>query len=58
VFLLASLVAAVIDATPKHGHGSGITDALNLFVHQAVVGAVTGLFLSWLVFHVICQIDD
>jgi NhaP-type Na+/H+ or K+/H+ antiporter len=58
VFLLASLVAVVIDAAPKNGHVSIITDALNLFVHWAGVGAVIGLFLGWLVFRVICQIDD
>ena len=41
-----------------HGHGSGISDAAILFVQEAVGGAVIGLFLGWLVFRVMRQIDD
>ena len=41
-----------------HGHGSGISDAAILFVQEAFGGAVIGLFLGWLVFHVMRQIDD
>jgi CPA1 family monovalent cation:H+ antiporter len=41
-----------------HGHGSGISDAAILFVQEAVGGAVIGLFLGWLVFCVMRQIDD
>ena len=41
-----------------HGHGSGISDAAILFVQEAVGGAVIGLFLGWLVFRVMREIDD
>ena len=41
-----------------HEHGSGISDAAILFVQEAVGGAVIGLFLGWLVFRVMRQIDD
>jgi CPA1 family monovalent cation:H+ antiporter len=41
-----------------NGHGSGISDAAILFVQEAVGGAVIGLFLGWLVFRVMRQIDD
>ena len=41
-----------------HGHGSGISDAAILFVQEAIGGAVIGLFLGWLVFRVMRQIDD
>jgi len=41
-----------------HGHGNGISDAAILFVQEAVGGAVIGLFLGWLVFRVMRQIDD
>ena len=41
-----------------HAHGSGISDAAILFVQEAVGGAVIGLFLGWLVFRVMRQIDD
>ena len=41
-----------------HGHDSGISDAAILFVQEAVGGAVIGLFLGWLVFRVMRQIDD
>ena len=41
-----------------HGHGSRISDAAILFVQEAVGGAVIGLFLGWLVFQVMRQIDD
>ena len=41
-----------------HGHGSGISDAAILFVQEALGGAVIGLFLGWLVFRVMRQIDD
>ena len=41
-----------------HGHGSGISDAAILFVQEAAGGAVIGLFLGWLVFQVMRQIDD
>ena len=41
-----------------HGHGSGISDAAILFVQEAVGGAVIGLFLGWLVFRIMRQIDD
>ena len=42
----------------NHGHGSGISDASVLLVQEAVVGTVIGLFLGWLVFSVMRQIDD
>ena len=41
-----------------HGHGSGISDAAVLFVQEAVGFTVIGLFLGWLVFRVMRQIDD
>ena len=41
-----------------HEHGSGISDAAILFVQEAVGGAGIGLFLGWLVFRVMRQIDD
>jgi CPA1 family monovalent cation:H+ antiporter len=41
-----------------HTHGNGISDAAILFVQEAVGGAVIGLFLGWLVFRVMRQIDD
>ena len=41
-----------------YGHGSGISDAAILFVQEAVGGAVIGLFLGWLVFRIMRQIDD
>ena len=41
-----------------HGHGSGISDAAVLFVQEAVGFTVIGLFLGWLVFRLMRQIDD
>ena len=41
-----------------HGHGSGISHAAILLVQKAVDGTVIGLFLGWLVFRVMRQIDD
>ena len=39
-------------------HASGWTDALRLFVQEALGGAVLGLALGWLVFRVMRRIDD
>ncbi len=39
-------------------HASGWTDALRLFVQEAVGGAALGLALGWLVFRVMRRIDD
>ena len=43
-----------------HGdaHGSGLSDAVRLFVQEALGGAVLGLVLGWLVFRVMRRIDD
>ena len=42
----------------EHGHGSGLGDAAILFAQEAVGGAVIGIFLGWIVFRVMRQIDD
>lgn len=42
----------------EHGHGSGLGDAVILFAQEAVGGAVIGIFLGWIVFRVMRQIDD
>lgn len=42
----------------EHGHGSGLGDAPILFAQEAVGGAVIGIFLGWIVFRVMRQIDD
>lgn len=42
----------------KHGHGSGLGDAAILLAQEAVGGAVIGIFLGWIVFRVMRQIDD
>lgn len=42
----------------KHAHGSGLGDAAILFAQEAVGGAVIGIFLGWIVFRVMRQIDD
>ena len=40
------------------GHGSGVADAVQLFVREAGGGAVLGVVLGWLTFRVMRQIDD
>ena len=39
-------------------HGSGLVDALELFLVEAVGGALLGIVLGWLVFRVMRRIDD
>ena len=39
-------------------HGSGLGDAMKLFVQEALGGAILGLVLGWLVFRVMRRIDD
>jgi CPA1 family monovalent cation:H+ antiporter len=39
-------------------HGSGLADALTLFVQEALGGAVLGVVLGWLTFRIMRQIDD
>lgn len=39
-------------------HGSGLADAAQLFVQEALGGAVLGLVLGWLTFRVMRLIDD
>ena len=39
-------------------HGSGLLGAAQLFVQEAVGGAVLGIVLGWLTFRVMRQIDD
>ncbi len=43
-----------------HGddHGSGLSGALQLFVQEALGGAVLGIVLGWLTFRVMRRIDD
>lgn len=39
-------------------HGSGVMDAVQLFVQEAFGGAVLGIVLGWLTFRVMRRIDD
>ena len=41
-----------------HGHGSGLQEALRLFVQEALGGALLGAALGWLTFQVMKRIDD
>jgi len=46
-------------AFPSEGsHGSGFSQALRLFLQEAVGGAVLGAFLGWLTFQMMKRIDD
>ncbi|MFK8036226.1 MAG: cation:proton antiporter [Hyphomicrobiales bacterium] len=54
VFLV--LVGLAFPASDSHG--SGIGDAAQLFVQEALGGAVLGLVLGWLTFRVMRLIDD
>ena len=39
-------------------HGSGLTDAVQLFFQEALGGAILGVVLGWLTFRVMRRIDD
>jgi len=57
VFLV--LVGLAFPGDAHHGdHGSPLVGAAQLFVQEAVGGAVLGIVLGWLTFRVMRQIDD
>lgn len=56
VFLV--LAGMAFQSAGDHGHGSGLLDAVTLFLREAVGGAILGIVLGWLVFRVMRRIDD
>ena len=52
------LVLAGLAFPSDHGHASGASDAIMLFVQEAFGGAILGLVLGWLTFRLMLLIDD
>lgn len=56
-YVVFLILVALAFPTGDH-HGSGIADAVKLFVQEALGGAVLGAALGWLVFQIMRRIDD
>ena len=52
------LVLAGLAFPSGEAHGSGFADAVQLFLREALGGALLGIVLGWLVFRVMRRIDD
>ena len=52
------LVLAGLAFPSGEAHGSGLADAVQLFLREALGGALLGIVLGWLVFRVMRRIDD